>query len=136
VKAKLSSSTPLWLRYYAILLGILFLGWIPIEDMNEGWVVAIAGAFTAWWAARYLSMSPSTLQLLWLRQAAAGLIAGLSVTPLSLILMVFKTGVHGHEAPDFTPQQMARVVELTPIWAGAGLLIGIGTSLWRMARAR
>lgn len=133
---KPSSSPPLWIRYYAILLGIIFLVWIPIEDIHEGFVLVLAGAFTAWLAVLYLNRHRKAHTSFWLRQAAIGVIAGLFVTPISLMLMVFKIGIHGHEVPDFTPQQMARVIELTPVWASAGLLVGLGSSLWRVGRDR
>jgi hypothetical protein len=131
-----SSSTPLWIRYYAIILGIIFLAWIPIEDIHEGFVLVLAGAFTALLAVLYLNRHRKAHRGTWLRQAAIGAIAGLCVTPISLMLMVFKIGVHGHEVPDFTPQQMARVIELTPVWASTGLLVGLGSNLWRAGRDR
>jgi hypothetical protein len=136
MRSRALSSTPLWLRYYALILGILFLIWLPLEDTQTGLVIALAASFCAWWAARYLSMPHQSTYPLWLRFTAAGFIAGLLTTPLSLMMMVFKNGIHGHEFPDFNPQQMASVVEFTPVWASTGILIGLGAGLWKMARAR
>jgi hypothetical protein len=136
VTSRAAAVTPLWLRYAAILVGILFLVWLPLEDTHEGWVISLSAAFCAWWAARYLSMPNHSVYPLWLRYTAAGFIAGISITPLALLLMVFKNGVHGHEFPDFSPQQMAWVVEYTPVWASAGILIGLGAGIWKMARSR
>jgi hypothetical protein len=136
VTSKPASSTPIQLRYLAIVLGVLFLLWIPIEDMHEGFVLLLAGSMCAWLAARHLSRTHNARGRLWLRQTAIGLTAGIAVTPVSLMLMIFKNGIHAHEVPDFSAQQMASVIEMTPIWASSGLLVGLGSSLWKKARDR
>ena len=124
------------MRLSALVLGIFILIWLPFEDTNENIVVVIATAICVWFAVRYL-LSPAPLhQSPWFRHLYAGVVAGLSITPVALLLMVFKLGLHGHETPDFSPFQMARIVELTPLWGTAGLLIGIGTGWWRAARTK
>jgi hypothetical protein len=70
----------------------------------------------------------------WLLYPLAGLLSGLAVTPLALLLMAFKSGVHGHGLPDFTPNQVTLVLLSTPAWAAAGLLVGLGIALWMKAR--
>jgi hypothetical protein len=128
------TSTPLWLRYLAIVLGILFFIWLPIEDMHEGYVLTLAGGISAWLALRFLVSTRGDRDKFTLRWIAVGLAAGMAVTPVTLLLMILKNGTHTHEVPDFTPYQMARVIELTPYFAGAGLLAGLGSSLWKIGK--
>jgi len=61
----------------------------------------------------------------------AWLIAGLGVTVVALLLMAIKTGLHGHGTPDYTPEQMVRVLSLTPLWVIVGLMIGLVALFWK-----
>jgi hypothetical protein len=69
-----------------------------------------------------------------LRYLIAGLLAGLAVAPLASFLMVFKTGLHGHGFPDFTPEQIVAVLHRTPIFASSGFFLGLGSGLAVFAR--
>lgn len=120
----------------ALALVAVLLIWLPFEDPNEGWVIAYAGAICALAGMRYVLISANNRGQVWVRHVLAGLIAGLALTPVALLLMAFKTGLHIHDTPDFTAFQMARVVELTPIWVSAGLLVGLGSGLWRAAKLK
>jgi hypothetical protein len=128
--------SPRWVKLSGLALLGLLLIWLPIEDLDEGLVLAFAAAISAWGGIRYLLDVQNRPDTTWLRYILVGGFAGLAITPTTLILMAIKTGLHGHESPDFTPHQMARVVELTPLWLGVGLLIGIGAGLWRTAKSK
>jgi hypothetical protein len=136
VKPAKERSSPLWLRIAGLILGILLLVWIPIEDTGESLVVGLAIIFCAWFAIRHLLLSVKDRLPLWMHYLLTGLIAGLSITPVALLLIAFKSGIHGHEVPDFTPTQMARVVEMTPIFTAAGILTGLGAGLLRKEQTK
>lgn len=53
-------STPLWFRLSALGLGILLLLWLPVEDLDERWVVAFGAAISALVAAFFLSKTVSS----------------------------------------------------------------------------
>jgi hypothetical protein len=45
--------------------------------------------------------------------------------------MVFKSGLHGHPSPDFTPAQAAAVLARAPYFALGGFLLGIAAGIFR-----
>lgn len=122
------------MRFAALLLGLALLLWLPFEDLHINFVLFFALAISTWLGARFLLAVPPDPKRILLRHLLVGLIAGLLVTPLAFGLMAFKTGVHGHGAPDFTPAQIGAVIRRTPIWIGGGMLIGLGSALWRLSR--
>ena len=69
-----------------------------------------------------------------LRHAVVGVGAGLLLTPLAIILMALKTGIHGHGTPDFTVGQMQDIPSRMPYFALSGLLVGAGSGLWRVTK--
>jgi hypothetical protein len=127
-------ATPRWLRFLALALGIILLLWLPIEDMSERGPVLLAAAVCGWWAARFLVPVRPQDRGFWLRHLFCGALAGLATTPVALLLMIFKSGLHGHAAPDFTPAQMQSVIIGTPLWVGSGILLGFGSALARFAK--
>lgn len=106
-------------RSIAFGLGALVLFWLPVEDQSlRGPVfIAIVAAMAAIVFAR---------QRYALRLPIAGLFGGLIVSPITLLWMAFKTGLHGHGSPDFTAQQISQVIQLAPLWTLAGGLLGWG----------
>lgn len=124
------------MRLLALVLGIALLLWLPIEDVSEQSVVLFAALVSVWLTLRYLISVQPGVPHYFLRHLLAGALAGLAVIPLALFLMALKTGLHGHNAPDFTFEQMQVVVYRTPIWILVGLLSGLGVALLRLARTR
>jgi len=53
-----------------------------------------------------------------------GMMGGLVIAPIALLLIAFKTGVHGHDIADFTARQILSVINSTPAWTLAGSLFG------------
>lgn len=131
----LPSSSRRW-RAAGLLLLVAFFMWLPVEDTGEWLVLAYGALVCAWGASRLLSKAEAAISPGWLRYLLAGLSAGTALTPVTLLLMAFKTGAHGHLTPDFTSYQIWRVIMLTPVWILSGALIGLGAGFWETARAR
>lgn len=58
-----------------------------------------------------------------------GAALGLAVAPLTAILMAVKVSLHSHSSPDFEPGLVLAVLQSTPVWGLAGLLLGAAGSL-------
>lgn len=128
------------LRLFTLTLGGLLLLWLPVEDESEHWVILLAAAICSLFAARllvtplprsWLGWLPRNEWPHWLAYPGLAALAGLGITPVALFLMAFKSGVHGHSRPDFTPDQLASVIARTPLWVAAGLLVGLGIALYK-----
>ena len=124
------------LRILGIFLGVGLFFWLSIEESGDVWVLSFSAAISALLAAQ-------AWQRLKTRQGKprywlplAGLLAGLLVTPLALLLMALKTGLHGHQGPDFSGSQILSVILRTPVWVISGLLIGVGLEIFRWSRNR
>jgi hypothetical protein len=117
-----------------LLLGIGVLVWLPIEEQSELGVLVISGAICTW-AAVWILVKPidSDRQLI-VRHSLVGAGAGLAIAPLAILLMAFKSGIHGHGTPDFTVAQMQFVLSRTPYFVLSGALVGLGSALWRLSR--
>lgn len=126
----------LGLRWLAFLLGLALMLWLPIEDTNEYGAVFFALAAAAWVVAYRLALSPGQAPPPAWMFTLAGLLAGLAITPLALFFMAFKSGLHGHGLPDYTPAQVTSVLQRTPVWTAAGLLIGLGAALLQKIRSK
>jgi hypothetical protein len=122
------------MRYLAIFLGIALLFWLPIEDTAENWAILFALAISAWFAVAVLISNRVTFRSLLLNYILIATIAGAFVTPIALLLMAFKTGMHAHGAPEYSAQQLVSVVWKTPIWIAGGFLMGLGGGIWMVNR--
>lgn len=118
------------LRILALVVGGGLLFWLPVEDLSENWAILFAILISTLAVLALLTRLHPIGGRPWLVASLAGALAGLAVTPLALFLMAFKSGLHGHHLPDFTPAQVTSVLQRTPIWIAAGLLIGLGVGLW------
>ena len=105
--------------------------WLPFEDTSTAWIVLFAGATSALLAVRVSLPGSRLLPFTGLAHFLIGMIAGAGVTPIALLLMAFKSGIHGHGSPDFTPEQVMQVLNDTPLFALAGGLAGLGIGLYR-----
>ena len=118
-----------------LFLGIAFLLWLALED-DQIWVpTMMACAVSFLWAFRisYFRAIRTLKDIVW--QTWIGIFTALAVTPLAVLLIFFKNGLHSHVAPDFTPAQILLIFQRTPLWAGVGLLIGLGSGIGRMSCA-
>jgi hypothetical protein len=119
------------LRIVAITIAVFFFLWLPIEDVHERTVVLLAILIAAWTGVRFLLLLSNDGKAFLIYHAVIGLLCGLGISPLAVGLMAIKTGLHGHEVPDFTPQQIQGVIWLAPYYGISGLLIGLGSGLLR-----
>jgi len=124
----------LGLRISGLLLGIIILIWLPIEEQNVLGVVIISGAICIWAAIWVLVKSGRSDQRIILRHGLVGAGAGLAIAPVAIFLMALKSGIHGHGTPDFTVIQLQQILSRTPFFALSGLLLGLGSGIWRFAR--
>ncbi len=129
------SSIPVWLRLSGLVLGILLFAWLPFEDTTERWVILFSLALATWIATRLSILYPVQASYFLPLQILTGTLAGLAVSPVALLFMAFKSGIHGHGIPDFTPAQVVDVLGRTPFWGGAGFCFGLGSALWRRAKS-
>jgi len=134
MSAKPTPNLPLPMRLLAICLGISLLLWLPIEDTAVTWTILFAMSISVWLAIAFLIKKPLSFRFLLYDHILAGALAGFLVTPIALLLIVFKTGLHTHEAPDYTIEQFISTVWKTPIWIVGGLLIGLGSGIWMITR--
>ncbi len=138
------STTPIWYRISALIVGIAWLIWLSIEDLSERWVllfsvticVLLAVRFIIYYSAqrskneeKYPQNKEQRSARRFLFYPLVGVLTGLAVTPVAIFLMALKTGLHGHFAPEFTSAQVFIVLVRTPIWIVGGLLIGVGVEL-------
>lgn len=119
------------LRWGSLLLGGMMLFWLPVEDTQFvtplSFGVAICGLGAIALKNRLHILSA---QYIWL-----GLAAGGAVGPISFLLMVFKIGLHNHNSPDFTLEQLLGLVKVAPIWGIVGALMGLGLHLYFLSRS-
>lgn len=127
-----------WLRLSALFLGLGLLAWLPVEEASERPVLVFAALLAFWGAARLLAGRAAEegwcWHHLWRRHALVGALGGLAVAPLAVLLMAFKSGLHGHGAPDFTPSQLQSILLRAPYAAASDLLLGLGSALWIRSR--
>jgi hypothetical protein len=110
------------LRWAGIGLAILFFIWLPIEDTNIVLVLSLSAGFCAWiafWRNRTPMRTGRPPRLL-----LTGGMYGLAVTPLALILVVVKAGIHAHGFVDFTNEQLILIIKSTPLWVLLGVIGG------------
>lgn len=100
---------------------IALLAWLPIEDTTvlPAYIFALLGL--VWLAWRRLPTLPAKPQ----RAVAAGAAAGLAVPAAALLLMAFKSGLHGHGFAEYTAAQVWSVVQTIPISTLVGMLVGL-----------
>ena len=65
--------------------------------------------------------------------AAVGLAYGVGLALLTLLLMAIKTGLHAH-GPEYGGREIVWVWNQLPLWAGVGVLVGLGIGLLAAGR--
>ena len=120
----------LGMRLFAIFIGIILVFWLSVEDTTESIAILFSILICTWLEVMFLVRKKNSTMLPLYNFILAAVLAGAAVTPLSLSLMVFKTGLHAHPIPDFTIQQIISVIYRTPIWLTGGILINMGFGIW------
>lgn len=119
-------------RLLTFLCGAAILIWLSLEDHDVSMPVLAGLALMAVLAANILLR----WSLARIKRPAArflgGLLAGASIgagTALAAaFLMLFKTGLHSHAAPDYPVSVILDTLGRAPIWALAGALAAAGVS--------
>lgn len=99
-------------------------------------VIVFSAAICTWIAARLLASSLKNDFQLVFRHALLGIAGGFALVPVALLLMAIKTGIHGHDTPDFLIGQMLLVISRWFYFIASGLLVSLGTAMWRLAKRR
>jgi hypothetical protein len=119
----------------ALALGILGIFWLPVEDLDDHYAVLFAAAICTLLAARWVVSLSAQKRPRFILYIFIGSLAGLAVSPLAVLLMTFKIGLHSHPVPDFTFAQITAVALRAPIWTMGGGLIGLGIAFLDLARS-
>jgi hypothetical protein len=131
---------PVWLRLAFIFLGVFILLWLPVEERSVVLLLLISGCACTLGLLAVMNILQQRWattggqrrgkrQTLW--YPLAGLLSGVALTLVAIILMVVKTGMHGHGAPDYSPAQVSLVLRLAPLWVCLGLVTGVLAAVWR-----
>ena len=131
---------PVWLRISFIFLGLFILLWLPVEDRSVVVVLLISGCASILGLLALLNLRQQSWataeengggkrRILW--APLAGLLTGAAVTLAAIALMALKTGLHGHGAPDYSPEQVSLVLRAAPLWMCVGLIFGVLVAVWR-----
>jgi hypothetical protein len=129
MRLKTTSAQAPWVNRAAIFLGVAILIWMAFENNNAVWTVVFAGCILIVAVAGLFFHRQRAQRGSWWWLPVIGLAAGMALAPLAIFFMAVKTGLHGHAAPDFTSEQILRVLQASPIWAASGLFIGAGITI-------
>ncbi len=122
-----------WHRWLAIAVAVALLLWLPVEDVGSTSVLIISVSVCLMGAIWFLKERPPQRAILF-RSIAVGFVAGLAVSPVAVLLIAFKAGLHGHGVPDFSFAQVVEILGRTPFWVLSGALLGAATSILMAAR--
>ncbi|MBL8133356.1 MAG: hypothetical protein JNL42_15965 [Anaerolineae bacterium] len=120
-------------RAAALFFGAALLIWMGVEDHSAVMPVLfgfiLSGLFFLHRDGRLLKQRGAEAALI-----LAGSGIGLGTALTAALLMLVKTGWHGHLFPDFPPGMILDVLARAPWWGAAGAFAGLGTALlarWR-----
>lgn len=117
------------LRWSGAVWVALFLLWLPLEDTSTWPAQILAALGITWGYVRFFGAAGSK-GWTWVRR---GLVVGLAVPILAVLLLVFKTGLHGHGFPELPLPRLAAPLTWLPVWLAAGLLFSF---FWQRRAAR
>jgi hypothetical protein len=105
---------------------LLFLIWLPFED-TQIWMSAVLGTAAVVWLARRLGVGLRSAG--WPRTLITGAALGLLVPLMTIALMAFKSGLHGHGFADFSARQLVDVLYAMPAVVVAGILLAVSAKI-------
>ncbi len=110
-----------------LLLGGAILIWLPLEDINSIFPVlfSLIGAtiFSVYNFGKWVCENARMKNLIY------GALIGASIPLLSILLMVFKSGLHNHGFSEYPISDIVFLINSFPLALLAGALIGITTPL-------
>jgi hypothetical protein len=129
----LPQSNPRRTRLLVLGYGIAVFFWLRLEDNTivpaalAGLGLSLVGAFL--WITNNLGGKTLRLRFVLPGAALLGTICGLGASAATAGLMLLKNGMHAHVFPDFPFGVIVEILQLAPLWALAGGLIGFGLAL-------
>lgn len=120
-------------RWMVIVYGIVIFLWLSPED-NHVWPVVLLGVGASALMVTYYTLGavggkPLLARYAPLLFAVMGTVTGLGAGVITVLLMLFKNISHSHVFLDYPVGLMAAVLNLAPVWALAGGLVGAGFGL-------
>lgn len=111
------------------LAGLAWFVWLAYEDNGLIAVQLVATLIAAATGLTVLrraqddkAIPPRTLVV---RCGLVGLLSGSTVGLYAALLITVKVALHAHPQPDFSILDLLRILSRTPVWAAAGLLVGL-----------
>ncbi|MCC6614506.1 MAG: hypothetical protein IT320_13580 [Anaerolineae bacterium] len=127
-------------RWLSLAWGAAILFWLSMEDNNAIPVAILAtgasGLATTAQTLRWLQTYPLQRHYRLPGAVLFGAISGAGAAIATALLMLLKTGLHSHVAPDYTFAQMIGMIERIPLWALAGAFAAFGVALVLDRRAQ
>jgi hypothetical protein len=133
--SKTQNIPPLWLRGVIFIFAVILIFWLPVEDATAETPFLfsiIAGSLLTLLASTKIHIPPC--QLIWIRYPIAGVVTGFIIPFVAVLLMLFKSGLHGHGFPDFTTLQYISILQRTPGLMAVGVFVGFARSFWQWRR--
>jgi hypothetical protein len=109
--------------------GCLCLFWLPFEDTNLIWVTSLSLLISGLLVSFFVIKIKKASKLTWWVALLCGLIFGVTITLVTFLFIMVKTGIHGHPFPAFSLEQMKTTFYLTPVWILSGTLVMAGLYL-------
>lgn len=120
-----------------MLVGAFSFFWIGIEDRHLNLVILLAVFISASAAlsllARWELKGTTSVRGRFMQRWCIGTLAGAAISPLAVLLMSIKVGLHDHPVPEFSPADLASVLDRTLIWIVVGCLVGLAGGLIHLA---
>jgi hypothetical protein len=118
-------------RFFPILLGLSIFIWLSLENSNENIPVLLALIISSWIAIKNYVRRSKYFSLNFFYILLTGTLIGAAITPIALLLMAIKTGLHAHPMPDFSYAQIDLVIRRTPLWIIGGFTISLGFAIFQ-----
>ena len=112
------------MRIAALILGGLWLFWLPLEDHKLLGVFLFAIAISILITLRFTHSQFWGRWLPGIRIIFLGGLWGSLIVPLALFLMALKNGLHGHASPEYSSGQILNVIKSFPYWILLGGIMG------------
>lgn len=125
-------------RWIVILAAAGVFLWLSLEDTNVLPVVLIAAGLAL--LSAYMSVTGRfggrivTRPTLLIGAALIGAGVGAGTALITALLMIWKTGMHAHPFPDYPTGLILDILRRAPMWALAGILVGVALALLKPKR--
>ncbi len=116
-------------RFLMIGYGLVLIFWMSLEDSST-LTVSLLGTgaaviYIGIWLLNRLSERELAFRHWFPGMIFSGTLFGAASVLITVILMFFKSGWHGHIYPDYPPQMIFAMLTRLPVWALSGTLTAI-----------